>query len=81
MPLTTDPKVLALSRNVIEAFDKADRGPHAGFRPAHAKGILLTGEFRPSMEARIADAGTACPACVRSGDGALLRLRRISDGG
>jgi hypothetical protein len=48
MPLTTDPKMLNLSRDVIEAFDKADRGPHPGFRPAHAKGILLTGEFKPS---------------------------------
>src|SRR5262245_10245264 len=51
MPLTTDPKMLNLSRNIIEAFDKADRGPHPGFRPAHAKGILLTGEFKPSPEA------------------------------
>src|SRR5215468_10075104 len=51
MPLTTDPKMLALSRDVIEAFDKADRGPHLGFRPAHAKGMLLTGEFKPSRDA------------------------------
>jgi catalase len=43
--------MLTLSRNVIEAFDKVDRGPHPGFRPAHAKGILLTGEFKPSPEA------------------------------
>jgi catalase len=43
--------MLTLSRNVIDAFDKADRGPHPGFRPAHAKGILLTGEFKPSPEA------------------------------
>src|SRR5215471_3528606 len=51
MPLTTDQKMLTLSSDVIEAFDKADRGPHPGFRPAHAKGILLTGEFKPSPEA------------------------------
>src|SRR5262245_41804317 len=51
MPLTTDPKMLNLSHNIIEAFDKADRGPYPGFRPAHAKGILLTGEFKPSPEA------------------------------
>jgi catalase len=51
MPLTTDQKMLTLSHNVIEAFDKADRGPHPGFRPAHAKGILLTGEFKPAPEA------------------------------
>jgi catalase len=51
MPLTTDPKMLKLSRDVIDAFDKVDRGPHPGFRPAHAKGILLTGEFKPAPEA------------------------------
>ena len=52
MPLTTDQKMLTLSRNVIEAFDKAEHGPHPGFRPAHAKGILLTGEFKASPEAK-----------------------------
>ena len=51
MPLTTDEKLLALSREVIEAFDKANGGVHGGFRPAHAKGILLTGAFTPSSEA------------------------------
>jgi catalase len=51
MPLTTDEKLLALSRKAIEVFDKADGGVHPGFRPAHAKGILLTGAFRPSPEA------------------------------
>ena len=51
MPLTTDEKLLALSREVIEAFDKANGGIHPGFRPAHAKGILLTGAFTPSSEA------------------------------
>jgi len=51
MPLTTDEKLLALSREVIEAFDKVNAGVHPGFRPAHAKGILLTGVFTPSSEA------------------------------
>jgi catalase len=51
MPLSTDEKLLTLSRDVIEAFDKADGGVHPGFRPAHAKGILLTGAFTPSTEA------------------------------
>jgi catalase len=51
MPLTTDEKLLALSRDVIEGFDKVDGGVHPGFRPAHAKGILLTGAFTPSPEA------------------------------
>jgi len=51
MPLTTDEKLLTLSRNVIEGFDKANGGVHPGFRPAHAKGVLLTGVFTPSKEA------------------------------
>lgn len=51
MPLTTDEKLIALSREVIEAFDKVDGGVHAGFRPAHAKGILLTGTFTPAPDA------------------------------
>ena len=51
MPLTTDEKLLALSREVIAVFDKADGGVHPGFRPAHAKGILLTGTFTPAPQA------------------------------
>ncbi len=51
MPLTTDEKLLALSWEVIQAFDKANGGIHPGFRPAHAKGVLLTGAFTPSREA------------------------------
>ena len=51
MPLTTDEKLLALSREAIEVFDKANGGVHPGFRPAHAKGVLLRGVFTPSSEA------------------------------
>lgn len=51
MPLSTDEKLLALSRDVIAGFDKANGGVHAGFRPAHAKGLLLTGTFTPSSDA------------------------------
>lgn len=51
MPLTTDEKLMALSREVIDAFDKANGGVHPGFRPAHAKGILLTGAFTPAHDA------------------------------
>jgi catalase len=51
LPLTTDEKLLALSRDVLAAFEKADGGIHPGFRPAHAKGILLEGVFTPSPEA------------------------------
>jgi catalase len=51
MPLTTDESLLALSGEVIETFDKVSGGVHPGFRPAHAKGVLLTGVFTPSSEA------------------------------
>lgn len=51
MPLTTDEQLLTLSQDIIEGFDKVDGGVHPGFRPAHAKGILLTGVFTPSAEA------------------------------
>jgi catalase len=51
MPLTKDEGLLALSREVLKGFDKVDGGIHPGFRPAHAKGILLGGIFTPSSEA------------------------------
>ena len=51
MPLSDDPKMLELSRRTIELFDQADKGPYPGLRPAHAKGVLLKGEFTPAPEA------------------------------
>ena len=51
MPLTADERLLALSRDVLKGFEKVDGGIHPGFRPAHAKGILLAGIFTPSSEA------------------------------
>lgn len=41
----------ALSQNLLQAFDNLN-GLHPGYRPAHAKGILLAGEFTPSPAAR-----------------------------
>jgi len=49
MPLPTDPKALALSHDLLDAFDEVNAAEHAGLRPAHAKGIMLTGIFRPSQ--------------------------------
>ncbi len=51
MPLPTDEKLLALSQDLIQQFDTIF-GLHPGFRPAHAKGALLTGFFTPAPEAR-----------------------------
>lgn len=50
MPLPTDEKLLALSQDVLKQFDTIF-GLHPGFRPAHAKGIMLTGKFTPSPDA------------------------------
>jgi catalase len=50
MPLPTDEKLLALSQELLQQFD-AIFGLNPGFRPAHAKGSMLTGTFTPSAEA------------------------------
>ena len=49
MPLSTDEKAVALAQEVLKQFDTIF-GNHPGFRPAHAKGTMLTGTFTPSPE-------------------------------
>lgn len=50
MPLPSDQQIIALSEKILKQFDLLF-GLHPGFRPAHAKGILLEGTFTPSSEA------------------------------
>ncbi len=50
MPLPSDEKIIVLSEKLIQQFDTIF-GLHPGFRPAHAKGLLLTGTFTPSPNA------------------------------
>jgi catalase len=50
MPLPSDEKLVSLGRSLLEQFDKIF-GLHAGFRPAHAKGLMLRGTFTPSKHA------------------------------
>src|ERR1700742_2775666 len=50
MPLPTDETIVALGQDLLQQFDTLF-GLHPGFRPAHAKGVMLTGEFTPSPEA------------------------------
>jgi catalase len=50
MPLPTDEKLLALSENILKQFD-AIFGLNPGFRPAHAKGLMLSGTFTPADSA------------------------------
>src|ERR1700736_3862691 len=47
MPLPSDEKLIALSQDLLKQFDTIF-GLHPGFRPAHAKGTMLTGRFTPS---------------------------------
>src|ERR1039457_6506296 len=62
MPLPTDEKLVALSNDLIAQFD-AIFGEHPGFRPAHAKGALLTGTFTPFVAA---SALTKAPHVLRA---------------
>jgi catalase len=50
MPLPSDEKIIALSQELIKQFDTIF-GLHPGFRPAHARGTMLTGTFTASSEA------------------------------
>lgn len=50
MPLPDDKEVIAKCEEVIVQFDTLF-GLHPGFRPAHARGVMLTGSFTPTKEA------------------------------
>jgi len=50
MPLPNDEKLIALSEQILKQLE-AMFGSHPGFRPVHAKGILLSGTFTPSSAA------------------------------
>ena len=73
MPTATITKP-TLAKDLIDALDVLAGGVQAGFRPAHAKGLMCTGTFRPSPEAaRLTRAPHAnrpsTPVTVRYSDG------------
>jgi catalase len=70
MPLSEDPKAIALRKDVIQVLDDLN-GYHPGFRPAHAKGTFLSGMFTPSPDAR---ALTKAPHIVRDSTPVIVRL-------
>jgi catalase len=70
MPLPSDEKLLALSNDLLQQFDTIF-GLHPGFRPAHAKGLLLSGTFTPSSEAASL---TRAPHAVRPSTPVLARF-------
>jgi len=51
MPLPNDERVVALANDLLATFDQLF-GLHPGYRAAHAKGLMLTGTFRPSSKAQ-----------------------------
>ncbi|PWU25417.1 MAG: catalase [Candidatus Rokuibacteriota bacterium] len=67
--MTTSATPDTVIRQIVEAM-RALAGPHPGFRPVHAKGIVCSGTFRASMEAsRISRAqhfaGQSVPTVIR----------------
>ncbi len=51
MPLPQDARIVALANDLLQQFDQMF-GLHPGFRPAHAKGLMLAGTFNPASEAQ-----------------------------
>lgn len=50
MPLPNDERVVALANELLALFHRMF-GPHPGFRAAHAKGLMLSGTFKPAAGA------------------------------
>ena len=72
MPLPNDEKLIKLSEDLIAKFQQLF-GMHPGMRPAHAKGVLLTGTFTPADEAKKLSkaphfANASTPVTVRFSD-------------
>ena len=70
MPLPSDERIIALSNEILAQFQQAF-GPHPGYRPAHAKGVMLAGTFTPSAEAA---ALTRAPHVARSSTPVTVRF-------
>jgi catalase len=70
MPLPADEKLIALSEQLLQQFDTIF-GLNPGFRPAHAKGTMLTGTFTPSREAATL---TKAPHIVRESTPVTVRF-------
>ncbi len=51
-PTEKDAHLTGLCREVLEAFDAVNGGVQSGYRPAHAKGIMLSGTFTPAPGAK-----------------------------
>jgi catalase len=67
-------RATALAEEALEAFD-AINGPHPGFRPAHAKGILIAATFTPASAAKSL---TRAPHLQRTSTPATVRFSNSS---
>lgn len=72
----SNPAASDAPRQVAEHLVAAQRtlaGPHPGFRPVHAKGIVCAGDFHPALEAnrvsRAAHFRAPVPATIRFSNG------------
>lgn len=70
MPLPQDERVVALANDLLQVFDQIF-GLHPGFRAAHAKGLMLTGAFRPAAGAQSL---TRAPHVVRESTPITVRF-------
>jgi catalase len=70
MPLPNDERVVTLANDLLAQFHKIF-GPHPGFRPAHAKGLMLSGTFTP---ARGATSLTRAPHIARESTPVTARV-------
>ncbi len=70
MPLPQDERIVALANELLAVFHSIF-GSHPGFRPAHAKGLMLTGTFTPPPGAT---ALTRAPHITRSSTPVTVRF-------
>jgi hypothetical protein len=66
-----------LSCEALQSFDDIF-GVHPGFRPVHAKGVLLSGTFTPFWRSRVAHQRASRHSAVDSHRASLFRFRRHS---
>lgn len=74
MPLPNDQRVVALAHDLLNQFDHMFH-PQPGFRPAHAKGLMLTGTFTPGPRA---SSLTRAPHITRASTPVTVRFSNSS---
>jgi catalase len=70
MPLPDDARVIQLANDLIAQFDSMF-GQHPGYRPAHAKGLMLAGRFTPAPQAKTL---TRAPHAARESTAVIARF-------